>query len=65
MSDLGGVWSRGCLVRGVPGPVGVVPGPGGLVPGGCAWSRGPSPVGCGIPAFTEADPPCGQNDRQV
>ena len=33
----------------------------GLVPGGVL----PGPGGDGIPACTEADPPCEQNDRQV
>ena len=53
---LGGAWLGvclvlgGCLVWGVPGPRGC------LVLGN-TWSWG-----CGIPACTEEDPPCGQTD---
>ena len=59
----GGVWSRG-----VSGPGGA----GCLLPGGVSAARGvcsrrvSAPGGGGgIPACTEADPPCEQNDRQV
>ena len=50
----------GCLVQGMSAPGGVS-GPGG------AWSGGlPGPgEGVGIPACTEADPPCEQNHRQL
>ena len=65
---VGGAWSpRGCLLLGwVPGPVGVtgpggVPGPGGICSRGCLVPGGWG----GIPACTEADPLCEQNDRQV
>ena len=51
----GGAWSGGCLVWGcVYGP------------GGCLVLRGvPGPGGGGVPACTEAYPPCEQNDKQV
>ena len=64
----------GCLLQGdacsggVPAPRRVVPAWGGGVSAvGGAWSRGcllPGGGG-GIPACTEADSPCEQNDRQV
>ena len=47
---LGGVYALGGVCLGVSTPV-----------GGGVCSRG----GGGIPACTEADPPCEQNDRQV
>ena len=65
-----------CLVWGGSGQGGGVPGPrGGAWSGGCTWSGGvcvclvrgggvSAPGGSapgGIPACTEADPPCGQN----
>ena len=68
----GGVCSQGGLLGwGVSAP-------GGSVYGGvCSWgegggstqgrsaSGGGSALGGGIPACTEADPPCEQNDKQV
>ena len=45
----------GCLVQGGAWSRGWGPGP-----EGGAWSRAG-----GIPSFTEADPPCEQNDKQV
>ena len=71
---LGGAWSRGCLVWGVwsggSGPRGgqVLGGWGCLLWG--VWSGGVCSQGgvCsggvwGIPACTEAEPPCGQNSQ--
>ena len=60
----------GCLFRGVPGLGGVcswgVPGSRVSAPGGMPGPGGvPGPGGGGIPACTEADPPCEQNDRQM
>ena len=57
----GGAWSG----RGVCSQGGAWSGRGVCSQGG-AWSGGVSAPGvCGIPTCTEADPPCGQNDRQV
>ena len=54
----GSAWSGGCLLRG-----------GFWYREGSAWSGGGLPGlggrGVGIPACTEADPPCEQNDIQV
>ena len=51
----------GGLVRGDVCSRGV-PGPGGVCFGGCLLWGVPGPQeGCGIPACTEADPPCEQN----
>ena len=65
MPGLGGAWSGGDLLRGVPGPRGSawgVPGLGGLLPGvpgpGGAWSRGvPGPGGAWSRGVPGGDPP--------
>ena len=58
----GCVCSGGCLLRECP--LWLVSALGGVCSGGCLpW--GASAPGGGIPACTEADTPCEQNDRQV
>ena len=73
-----GVWSQGvsapggggCLLGGLSAPGGSGPGDvcsrggGFLLPGGWGMSalRGVWSLGGGIPACTEADPPCEQNE---